>query len=57
MNNNYYNGESFNGSNVINNQSNYDLVFKDIIVYSNRRNVVQYPNPSNYTLNLNFSLI
>lgn len=56
MNNNYYNSDSFNGSNVINNQSNYDLVFKDIIVYSNRRNIVQYPNPSNYTLNLNFSL-
>jgi hypothetical protein len=40
------------GFNTTSDQSSYDLVFKDIIVKSENRNVLKYPNPNNYTINL-----
>jgi hypothetical protein len=41
------------GSNVTSEQSSYDIIFKDIIVKSLNRNVNVYPNPNNYTVQLN----
>ncbi len=41
------------GSNVTSDQSSYDIVFKDIIVKSENRNMTIYPNPNNYSVNLN----
>jgi hypothetical protein len=47
---------SFNGQNTNTNQNNYDLVFKDVIVSSDKRNYQKYPNPNNYTINLNLTI-
>ena len=44
------------GSNVTSEQSAYDIIFKDIIVKSKNRNFNTYPNPNNYTVNLNESI-
>lgn len=41
-----------NGANITHDQDDYDLVFKDIIVNSDKRNYYKYPNPNNYTLTL-----
>ena len=41
------------GSNVTSEQASYDIIFKDIIVKSQNRNVNVYPNPNNYTVQLN----
>jgi hypothetical protein len=40
------------GFNTTSDQSSYDLVFKDIIVKSENRNPLKYPNPNNYTISL-----
>ena len=41
------------GSNVTSDQSSYDIIFKDIIVKSENRNLNIYPNPNSYTVRLN----
>ena len=38
------------GQNTSFDQSKYDLIFKDIIINSNRRNEIVYPNPNNYSI-------
>lgn len=40
------------GFNTVSDQSSYDLVFKDVIVKSENRNTIVYPNPNNYTVTL-----
>ena len=47
---------NYKGANVTVDQSSYDLVFKDIMVSSNRRNNLLYPNPNNYHINLNINV-
>ena len=44
------------GSNVNVSQKLYDLVFKDVLVSSDKRNENIYPNPNNYVVNLNVKL-
>jgi hypothetical protein len=44
------------GANTTVSQNKYDLVFKDIIVCSCKRNTKKYPNPNNYNLMLNINL-
>jgi hypothetical protein len=44
------------GSNITADQSSYDLVFKDIIVSSDKRNIAKYPNPNMYTVDLNINI-
>jgi hypothetical protein len=44
------------GSNITSDQSSYDIIFKDIIVKSENRNVTIYPNPNSYTVNLSESV-
>jgi hypothetical protein len=44
------------GANTLSDQSSYDLIYKDFIVNSLRRNATQYPNPNNYTVELNCNL-
>jgi hypothetical protein len=44
------------GANVNVNQSKYDLIFKDVLVSSDKRNTAVYPNPNNYSVNLNIKL-
>ena len=44
------------GQNVTSDQSSYDIIFKDIIVKSENRNVIIFPNPNNYTVQLNGSI-
>ena len=44
------------GANTSNDQSNYDLIFKDIIISSSNRNVSKYPNPNNYSVDLNINI-
>lgn len=44
------------GQNTSFDQSKYDLIFKDIIVNSNRRNESVYPNPNNYSIKLNLNI-
>jgi len=53
--NNLLNGP-LRGANTLSDQSSYDLIYKDFIIESNRRNATQYPNPNNYTVNLNCNL-
>jgi hypothetical protein len=55
INTKYSNG-SPKGENTSFNQSKYDLIFKDIIVNSNRRNVNIYPNPNSYSIKLNINI-
>jgi hypothetical protein len=40
------------GYNSTSDQASYDIVFKDIIVKSENRNPVLYPNPNNYVIRL-----
>ena len=51
----YANG-SPGGANVNVNQNKYDLIFKDVLVSSDKRNLLVYPNPNNYFVNLNVKL-
>jgi hypothetical protein len=44
------------GANVNVAQNKYDLIFKDILVCSDKRNHEKYPNPNNYYVNLNVKL-
>jgi hypothetical protein len=44
------------GANVNVSQKLYDLVFKDVLVSSDKRNQEIYPNPNNYVVNLNVKL-
>ena len=45
------------GSNVTSDQSSYDIIFKDIIVKSENRNLNIYPNPNSYTVRLNENIV
>jgi len=42
-----------NGANVTVEQNKYDLIFKDILVGSEKRNMDKYPNPNNYSIFIN----
>ena len=42
-----------NGSNITFNQNKYDLLFKDFIVNSERRDLANFPNPNSYYIDLN----
>jgi hypothetical protein len=44
------------GANVSVEQKRYDLIFKDVLVCSDKRNQTKYPNPNNYYLNLNVKI-
>ena len=44
------------GANVNVSQNKYDLLFKDVLVCSDKRNQEKYPNPNNYYVNLNIKL-
>lgn len=44
------------GANITVQQNKYDLIFKDILVSSNKRNTVVYPNPNNYSIQLNTNI-
>jgi hypothetical protein len=44
------------GANVSVVQNKYDLIFKDVLVCSDKRNHLKYPNPNNYYVNLNIKL-
>ena len=44
------------GANVNVAQNKYDLIFKDVLVCSEKRNQSKYPNPNNYYINLNVKL-
>lgn len=41
------------GANVNVDQNKYDLIFTDILVSSDKRNLEQYPNPNNYRITIN----
>lgn len=41
------------GANTLSNQSAYDLIFKDVIINSSKRNVNIYPNQNTYSVDLN----
>jgi hypothetical protein len=40
------------GSNTISEQASYDMIFKDVIIKSENRNTIIYPNPNNYSVEL-----
>jgi len=44
------------GANVNVQQNKYDLIFKDILVSSEKRNKEVYPNPNTYTVKLNTNI-
>ena len=44
------------GANVSVVQNKYDLIFKDVLVCSDKRNQTKYPNPNNYYVHLNIKL-
>jgi len=44
------------GSNTSFQQTKYDLIFKDIIVTSEKRNECIYPNPNSYSIKLNLNI-
>ena len=44
------------GANVNVTQNKYDLLFKDILVSSDKRNITKYPNPNNYNIYLNLNI-
>lgn len=44
------------GANVTLEQTKYDLVFKDIVVFSKRRDLTKYPNPNSYSITLNLNI-
>ena len=39
-----------NGSNVTVVQNKYDLIFKDILISSDKRDSIKYPNPNKYSM-------
>jgi len=52
---NYSNGPP-KGSNISVDQNDYDLIFKDILISSDKRNNKTYPNPNNYAITLNINM-
>jgi hypothetical protein len=44
------------GANTSYEQNKYDLIFKDILVNSEKRNTERYPNPNEYSVTLNLNL-
>lgn len=44
------------GANISVKQNRYDLIFKDIVVSSDKRNKTTYPNPNTYTIRLNTNI-
>jgi hypothetical protein len=44
------------GANTSYEQNKYDLIFKDILVNSEKRNTDRYPNPNDYSVKLNVNL-
>jgi len=44
------------GANTVAEQNKYDLLFKDVLVNSEKRNNIKYPNPNNYTMLLNLNI-
>jgi hypothetical protein len=42
------------GANVVSNQDAYDLIYKDVSIKSENRNATRYPNPNDYSINLNY---
>ena len=44
------------GANTNVNQLNYDILFKDILVNSEKRNILKYPNPNKYSVLLNLNI-
>lgn len=44
------------GANTSVSQNKYDLLFKDILVSSDKRNKTKYPNPNNYYIHLNIKI-
>ena len=53
---NQQNGNVNGGANISVSQNKYDLLFKDIIVTSEKRNESVYPNPNNYSIKLNLTM-
>ncbi len=51
----YANGPPM-GANVTFQQNNYDLIFKDFVITSEKRDFLKYPNPNNYTIILDQTL-
>ena len=51
----YSNGPS-GGHNVNVEQNNYDLIFKDIVISSEKRNYDKYSNPNKYSIDLNLNM-
>jgi len=47
---------SLGGANVSVKQNKYDLIFKDILVSSEKRNKTVYPNPNTYSVKLNTNI-
>jgi hypothetical protein len=45
-----------NGANVTTQQDKYDLLFKDILVNSEKRNIIKFPNPNSYSIDLNLNI-
>ena len=50
------NGNANGGANTSLYQNKYDLLFKDIIISSDKRNVNLFPNPNSYSLKLNINM-
>ena len=44
------------GANTSYDQNKFDLIFKDILVNSEKRNTDKYPNPNEYSVKLNINL-
>jgi hypothetical protein len=44
------------GANISVQQNKYDLLFKDLIITSEKRNTTKYPNPNTYSMNLNLNI-
>ena len=44
------------GANTSTNQSKYDLLFKDVLISSEKRNPTKFPNPNNYSVKLNLNI-
>jgi hypothetical protein len=54
---NIYTSESrTDGANVTTQQDKYDLLYKDILINSEKRNVIKYPNPNSYSMDLNLNI-
>ena len=44
------------GANTVAEQNKYDLLFKDILINSEKRNTNKYPNPNKYSMKLNINI-